>query len=94
VARVHPPVVRITNDDSDFHTIVDVEGTDRPGFLHDVTRTLSAQDLDIAMSRVSTRATRVSDAFYVTENGHKITDPDRQEQIERALLQAIEPAGA
>ncbi len=91
VARVHPPLVRITNDDSDFYTIVDVEGTDRPGFLHDVTRTLSEQDLDIAMSRVSTRATRVSDAFYLTESGHKILEPERHAALERALLEAIEP---
>jgi [protein-PII] uridylyltransferase len=91
VARVHPPLVRITNDDSDFYTIIDVEGTDRPGFLHDVTRTLAAQDLDIAMSRVSTRATRVSDAFYVTENGHKILAAERHAELERALLDAIEP---
>jgi [protein-PII] uridylyltransferase len=92
--RAHPPLVRITNDDSDFYTIIDVEGTDRPGFLHDVTRTLSEQHLDIAMSRVSTRATRVNDAFYVTEDGHKILDPERQRALERALLAAIEPAPA
>jgi UTP:GlnB (protein PII) uridylyltransferase len=42
------------------------------------------------MSRVSTRASRVNDAFYVTdETGGKILDPERQEELRSALLRAI-----
>jgi [protein-PII] uridylyltransferase len=94
VARVVPASVRITNDDSDFYTIVDVEATDRPGLLHDITRTLTASGLDVGMSRVSTRAMRVNDSFYVTERGHKIHARRRLAALEAALLAAIEPAGA
>jgi [protein-PII] uridylyltransferase len=93
VARVVQASVRITNDDSDFYTIVDVEATDRPGLLHDITRTLTAAGLDVGMSRVSTRAMRVNDSFYVTERGHKIHARRRLAALEAELLAAIEPAG-
>ncbi len=94
VARVVPPSARITNDESDFYTIVDVEATDRPGLLHDITRTLTAAGLDVGMSRVSTRAMRVNDSFYVTARGRKIQARRRLAALETALLAAIEPGAA
>jgi [protein-PII] uridylyltransferase len=93
-ARVQPPVVRISNEDSDFYSIVDVEAQDRPGLLYDITRTLAEVGLNVVISRASTRASRVRDAFYVTEEGHKIVDPNRQEVIQRALLAAVESSPA
>ncbi len=94
VARVVPTGVEITNEESDLYTIVDVEATDRPGLLHDITRTLTAAGLDVGMSRVSTRAMRVNDSFYVTERGHKIHEPQRLADLEAALRAAIDPAPA
>ena len=89
-ARAQPPDVRITNADSDFYTIIDVAATDRPGLLHDITRALSDAGIDVFMSRVSTRARRVNDSFYVTEGGSKVLVPERQAELETALLRAIE----
>jgi [protein-PII] uridylyltransferase len=88
--RVQPPSVRISNEDSDFYSIVDVVAQDRPGLLYDITRTLAEIGLNVVISRASTRASRVSDAFYVTEDGHKILDPPRKREIQRALLAAVE----
>jgi [protein-PII] uridylyltransferase len=89
--RFQAPAVRVSNEDSDFYSIVDVAAQDRPGLLYDITRTLAEIGLNVVISRASTRASRVSDAFYVTEDGHKILDPSRKREIQRALLAAVEP---
>lgn len=88
--RERPAEVRVTNEDSDFYTIVDVAATDRPGLLHDMTRALSETGVDIVMSRVSTRASRVNDSFFVTEGGNKILAEERQTELREALLRAIQ----
>jgi [protein-PII] uridylyltransferase len=88
-ARQVPPAVRLSNDESDFYTVVDVTTNDRPALLYDVTRTLAELGLNVVISRASTRASRATDAFYVTDAGHKVTDPARREAIEAALLDAI-----
>ncbi len=87
--RARAPSVRIANDESDFYTVIDVTADDRPALLYDITRTLSQLGLDVVMARVSTRASQVTDAFYVTDNGHKILERTRQQQIEESLLAAI-----
>jgi [protein-PII] uridylyltransferase len=88
--RVRPPLVRISNDDSDFYSIVDVTAQDRRGLLYDIARSLSDLGLNLVTSRASTRASLVRDAFYVTDHGHKIVDPERQEVIRQAVLAAVE----
>ena len=85
LVRAQPPSVRITNDESDFYSIVDVATHDRPALLHDLTRTLHSLGLEIVMSRAATRANRVTDAFYVTDDGHKIQGEERRAQIEARL---------
>ncbi len=88
--RAQPPSVRIANEDSDFYTIIDVSTEDRPALLFDITRTLSDLGLEIVMSRAATRAERVKDAFYVTDRGNKVLDPERKREIEEALLGTIQ----
>jgi len=88
--RSRPPGVHVANEDSDFYTIIDVVADDRPGLLYDITRTLTNEDLDVVMSLVSTRAHRVVDVFYVTDNGHQIVDSGRRKQIAGSILRAIE----
>lgn len=89
VFRSRPPSVRFSNEDSEFCTVIDVSATDRPGLLHDVTRVLSGCGLDIIASRVSTRASRVTDAFYVTVDGHKLLDSGLRRRVELDLLEAM-----
>ena len=88
--RAPPPSVRIANQDSDFYTIIDVSTNDRPALLFDITRSLSDLGLEIVMSRAAIRANRVTDTFYITDAGHKVTDPERQQEIEASVLQAIQ----
>ena len=88
--RALPPSVRIANQDSDFYTIIDVTTNDRPALLFDITRALSDLGLEIVMSRAATRANRVTDTFYITDAGQKVTDPERQQELEAGVLQAIQ----
>ncbi|HXX47312.1 MAG TPA: [protein-PII] uridylyltransferase, partial [Myxococcota bacterium] len=85
VLREKAPNARIENDDSDFYSIVDVEATDRPGLLFDLSRALSDQGLSLVTVRASTRASRAIDAFYVTTlDGHKLVDTDQMRRVEEA----------
>ena len=94
VLREKAPNARIENDDSDFYSIVDVEATDRPGLLYDLSRALSEQGLSLVTVRASTRASRATDAFYVTTlDGHKLVDTDQMRRVEEAVLRAIGQGG-
>jgi [protein-PII] uridylyltransferase len=42
--------VEVSNDESDFYTIVDVTANDRLGLLHDLTRTIAEHDCEIYIS--------------------------------------------
>ena len=62
-----PPRVIFDNKASVSHTVIEVNGRDRPGFLHDVTSTLTAQGLQIVSAHISTYGERVVDVFYVKD---------------------------
>jgi [protein-PII] uridylyltransferase len=91
--RSAPPSVRVLNGESDLYTVIEVATNDRPALLFDITRALAECDLDVVLSRASTRANRATDAFYVTDGGHKLTDPERSKRVEEALLRAIRQDG-
>ncbi|HRK48016.1 MAG TPA: hypothetical protein PK324_20455, partial [Nocardioides sp.] len=87
-----PPAVFFDNKASVTHTVVEVNGRDRLGFLHDVTSTLTALGLQITSAHISTYGERVVDVFYVKDVfGLKVEDTAKLEQIERRLLEAIAP---
>lgn len=82
-------MVRIDNEFSDFYTLVEVAAPDRLGLLHDLGLTLAGKGLRIHLARIATSAGRVHDVFYVrTEEGLKLSDPARQDEIKKALLAA------
>lgn len=87
--RSTPPSVRVLNGESDLYSVIEVVTNDRPALLYDITRTLADLQLDVGLSRASTRARRATDAFYVTDQGHKLVDPERCKQVEEELLRAI-----
>jgi [protein-PII] uridylyltransferase len=90
VTRYRPTRVVFDNSVSSRYTVVDIFTYDRIGLLYDITRTLTGTGIDIALSKISTKADQVADVFYLTDRGlGKITDPGRLEQIRAALLEAI-----
>jgi len=86
------PDVHVDNAISDHFTVIEVEGLDRPGLLHDLTRTLSALNIEINSAHISTYGEKIVDAFYVTDlMGKKIMDPARRSLIADAVLPILDP---
>ena len=64
--RVEPRVL-IDNSASDTHTVIEVNGRDRPGLLHDLTRALFVARLSIHSAQIATYGERAVDVFYVKD---------------------------
>ncbi len=96
------PRVLIDNQASRTHTVVEVNGRDRRGLLHDVTRALTGTGVQISSAKVSTYGESVVDVFYVKDLfGMKVEHPEKLKQIKATLLAALadpaatpEPAAA
>ncbi len=90
VTKYRPTRVVFDNSVSSRYTVVDIFTYDRIGLLYDITRTLAALGIDIALSKISTKADQVADVFYLVDTaGRKIERPERLEEIRQALLAAI-----
>ena len=85
-----PPRVVIDNHASNTYTVLEVNGRDRPGLLHDVTQAISNQGLQIASAHVTTYGVRAVDVFYIKDVfGLKIENERKLRQLKKALLQAL-----
>jgi [protein-PII] uridylyltransferase len=85
------PRVLVDNEASSTHTVIEINGRDRPGLLHDVTQALTALSLQIANAKISTYGHKAVDVFYVKDIfGLKIVEPAKQKRIRTALLAAID----
>jgi [protein-PII] uridylyltransferase len=82
--------VEISNEESDFYTIVDVLANDRVGLLHDITRVIAEHGYEVYISKAGKVLDQVSDTFYLKDaDGRKISDEGAIEAIRRDLLTAI-----
>ena len=89
-----PETVEISNQESDFYTIVDVAANDRLGLLHDLTRVIAAHGYDIYISKAGRVLDQVTDTFYLKDGeGRKIQDEPAIEALRRDLLAAIRSGG-
>jgi [protein-PII] uridylyltransferase len=85
-----PPRVVVDNRASHSHTVLEVNGRDRPGLLHDVTAAISEQGLQIASAHVTTYGVRAVDVFYVKDVfGLKVENERKLSQLKASLLQAL-----
>ena len=85
-----PPRVVIDNHASHTHTVLEVNGRDRPGLLHDVTAAISEQALQIASAHVTTYGVRAVDVFYVKDVfGLKVENERKLASLRDALLAAL-----
>lgn len=90
-----PPHVVIDNKASNQHTLIEVNGRDRLGFLYDVTAALTGLGLQIASAHITTYGERVVDVFYVKDVfGLKIEREGKLREIEHRLLEVIAPPPA
>ncbi len=84
------PRVIMDNQASNTHTVIEINGHDRPGFLYDVTSVLTQEGLQIASAQITTYGERVVDVFYVKDIfGLKIRHADKLKSIETRLLERI-----
>ncbi|MFQ5972280.1 MAG: [protein-PII] uridylyltransferase [Alphaproteobacteria bacterium] len=89
VFKVEPRVL-FDNSASATHTVIEVNGRDRPGFLHAVTRALYDLNVQISSAKIATYGERVVDVFYVKDGfGMKIDHETRLRRIRESLLTAI-----
>ena len=85
-----PPRVVVDNRASNSFTVLEVNGRDRPGLLHDVTSAISEQGLQIASAHVTTYGVRAVDVFYVKDVfGLKIENERKLSGLRDALLVAL-----
>jgi [protein-PII] uridylyltransferase len=87
-----PPRVVIDNKASNSYTVLEVNGRDRPGLLHDVTSAISDQGLQIASAHVTTYGVRAVDVFYVKDVfGLKVENDRKLATLKESLLGALAP---
>ena len=87
--RRNPASVSLTNEESDFYTIVDVVADDRLGLMHDLTRTIAGYDYEIYISKAGTVLDQVTDTFYLKDSkGKKLADLEKMEKLRLDLLAA------
>ncbi len=84
------PRVLINNQASRTHSVLEVNGRDRPGLLYDVTKALKDLGLMISSAHIATYGERVVDVFYVKDMfGLKLRQPSRIKQVQRHLVAVL-----
>ena len=90
------PRVIVSNKRSKTHTVIEVNGRDRPGLLYQVTYHIAQMGLQINSASVSTYGEKAVDVFYVRDIfGLQVRSQDMAEKINStlmALLSGSEPS--
>jgi [protein-PII] uridylyltransferase len=82
-----PPRVLIDNKASLGHTVIEVNGRDRPALLFDLTRAISQMSLQITSAKISTYGEKVVDVFYVKDLfGHKVEHEAKLREIRQQII--------
>lgn len=84
------PRVLIDNKASRTHSVIEVNGRDRPGLLFELAKTLKDLGLVIHSAHISTYGERVVDVFYVKDVfGLKIVHRSKMHRIQRQLAEVL-----
>jgi len=85
-----PSQVSIDNHADPHFTLIEIQTPDRIGLLHDLLQCFSRNEIDIALSRISTESGAAIDTFYVTDRRTrgKITNAQRIDALQTELHQA------
>ncbi|MBV9860843.1 MAG: bifunctional uridylyltransferase/uridylyl-removing protein, partial [Alphaproteobacteria bacterium] len=85
-----PPRVLIDNQASRSHTVIEVNGRDRPGLLYELTRELTRLNLQVSSAKISTYGEKVVDVFYVKNLfGHKVEHEVKLKEIRERLATVL-----
>jgi|HubBroStandDraft_1064217.scaffolds.fasta_scaffold02511_2 [protein-PII] uridylyltransferase len=89
------PRVLFDNKASATHTVIEVNGRDRPALLFDLTRALTALGVQIAGAKIATYGEKVVDVFFVKDVfGLKIEHEARLVEIRKSLFRVLEDGEA
>ncbi|MTI13389.1 [protein-PII] uridylyltransferase [Sansalvadorimonas verongulae] len=85
------PVITLSNDPVNHRTVVEVNTVDRPGILAHIGRVFMEQKVLIQKAKVSTLGEKVEDVFFITDiHGEAISDPEKVQQLHKALSQQLQ----
>jgi [protein-PII] uridylyltransferase len=83
-------VIRIKNDVSPTHTILEIETVDRPWVLYTITSILRTESINIDLALISTKSYRVVDVFYITDlENNKVDDKSQVKRLRSILRKAL-----
>ncbi|MEY2493079.1 MAG: [protein-PII] uridylyltransferase [Verrucomicrobiota bacterium] len=90
-----PSRVSVDNHADPHFTLIEIQTPDRIGLLYDLLRCFSDNEIDIALSRISTESGAAIDTFYVTDRRTrvKIAGTQRIDALQGELHRAALPAG-
>ena len=84
------PRVLIDNTASRTHSVIEVNGRDRPGLLFELAKSLKDLGLVIHSAHISTYGERVVDVFYVKDVfGLKIAHRSKMQRVQKQLAEAL-----
>jgi [protein-PII] uridylyltransferase len=87
--------ILVDNRASSQHTVVEINGRDRPGLLYDIGRVLTELGLSIVTAHISTYGAQAVDVFYVKDRyGLQVTKNAEIERVRARLLAALDEPGA
>ncbi len=85
-----PTQISFDNSGSDIYTIIEIETRDRLGLVHDIARTLTANNISIASAIIATYGEQAVDVFYVKDIfGLKIHSEAKRRALEAKLRRSI-----
>jgi [protein-PII] uridylyltransferase len=83
------------NAASRTHTVIEVNGRDRPGLLYELTHALTSLGLSITTAKIATYGEQAVDVFYVKDVfGLKVDEEPKLKRIRERLLAALEGGAA
>jgi [protein-PII] uridylyltransferase len=89
LSSAEPPVVEVSNEESEFYTIADVSANDRIGLLYDLATTIGELDFEIYISKAATIRDQAADTFYLKDrDGSQVRDPKRLAELQARLFEA------
>ncbi|AZU02656.1 UTP-GlnB uridylyltransferase, GlnD [Glycocaulis alkaliphilus] len=83
------PYVKLEGQAADGALVIEASGRDRPGLLHDLARAITDLGCSIQAARIDGYGERAVDVFYVTEQGRKISDPEKEKALASALMTVL-----
>jgi [protein-PII] uridylyltransferase len=90
-----PPRVFFDNAASRTHTVIEVNGRDRPGLLYELTNALTSLGLSITTAKIATYGEQAVDVFYVKDVfGLKVDEEPKLKRIRERLMAALEGGAA